>query len=247
MPGRGDAVNELESRLIASPRSLGVVLKAALMAAVVAAVVAGLFHSVLSEPLIDAAIGLEAAGHHGEGAEMVSRPGQKAGLFVAWLLYGAIWASLAAAALHLLRVRTARQAAGLAILFGLAVAIYPGLKYPANPPGVGEAETILFRQMTYSIALVVGLVGTACAWLAARRAGPVAGGAVLLLILGAAYVALPAHPEAAGMPSEIIAPFRVLSLTGYGVFWAVFAAALAWFWRTGREARGHHSAALPFA
>src|SRR5438067_12367802 len=78
---------------IAMPLGLGTALKAAVLAALLAALIAAAFHELVSEPLIEQAIQLEAARQPGQPEEeVVSRPVQRAGLVLALALYGVTWA-----------------------------------------------------------------------------------------------------------------------------------------------------------
>lgn len=214
------------------PRSLGHTLSAALVAGLIAALATGAFHFLASEPVVDAAIALEEASRAPAAAQeaqpLVSREAQKGGLFLAWLLYGALWACLVAAAAHLAQPRRARHAALLALAFGWAVAIYPALKYPASPPGAGDPETLPLRQALYLSALGVALAGAGAARLVAARTGLLAALAAYAALLAVAFVALPPGPDSSSVPAGLEAPFRALSLAGLGLFWAVFAALFAW-------------------
>jgi predicted cobalt transporter CbtA len=117
-----------------------------------------------------------------------------------------------------------------------AVGFVPFLKYPANPPGVGEPDTIAYRQMLYLAILALSAVGTVAAIAAGHVIGrshasslwrwlPAIG---LALIVGAVlYAAMPANPDPVRLPAELIQGFRIRSLAGMALFWAVFGVAFA--------------------
>jgi predicted cobalt transporter CbtA len=212
------------------PLSLGTVLKAALIAGVVAGMAAATFHFVATEPLIDRAIALETARQGATHEEpMISRDVQHLGLFLGFLLYGLTWSLMFGAAYHLVqRWLPAWSALKRGLLVAAAaywsVALLPFLKYPANPPGVGDPDTIALRQGLYLGILALSIGATVLAAAFARSgprrwrpalAGLVAYGAVV-------YLVLPANPDAITMPGEIISAFRWLSIAGLTVFWAVF-------------------------
>src|SRR5262245_61007604 len=131
--------------------------RAAILAGLVAAVLASAFHQILTESVIDRAIAAEEAraasqpGHAHE-APVVSRGGQKIGLVVGLLIYGLVWGLLVGVGLSATRGwapsgwSLGRRGLIVAGLAGWSVALFPFLKYPANPPGVGEPETIGYRQ-----------------------------------------------------------------------------------------------------
>jgi Probable cobalt transporter subunit (CbtA) len=133
-------------------RSLGSVLKAAVVAGLIAGAIQRGFHTLLLEPLIERAIGLEEQASSPPGqavqAPLIDRPTQRWGLVLGFVIYGALWGllfGLVAYGIQTLRPAawtTARFGFSLALLLGWSVAMLPFLKYPANPPGVGEAATI---------------------------------------------------------------------------------------------------------
>ena len=209
--------------------SLGSVMRAALLTGVVAGLAAALFHFVLTEPIIDRAITLETLRHQAEGSyeePMVSRGAQQVGLFVGFLLFGLTWSLLLGAAYHITqRWLPAWSKVGRGLLLaglGLwAVAVFPALKYPPNPPGVGDPDTIGYRQALYLGFLGLSVVGTIVAGVVAYRRGWCTGLAVLALASIVLFAAMPPNPDPLTMPADIVTPFRVFSVLGLGVFWAV--------------------------
>jgi predicted cobalt transporter CbtA len=223
--------------------TLGSALKYALLAGLAAALVVSVFHLIVTEPVIDQAIGLEEQMNpsHGDEEPIVSREMQKAGLVLGLLLYGAILALLYGVVYHLTQgwlPATTAWGRGLllAVMGYLSVALLPFLKYPANPPGVGDPETISFRQGLYVGLLVLSV---AAVWLAAaiarflrtRGASNVVAWLSALgfiVVFGAvAFALLPANPDPVEMPSDLLAVFRTLSLVGLTLFWAVLGIAFA--------------------
>jgi hypothetical protein len=216
-------------------------------------VVAG-FHRVVTEPVIDHAIMLEEqASHDADAAEpVVSRGTQRFGLIVGMVLYGLTWALIFACVYQLSQSwLPASTPAGRGALLALgsyfAVALFPFAKYPANPPGVGEPETIAMRQATYLAAIALGCAGVAIALGLARstrtQPGPMWRLAPLgfLLVFGViAYVVLPSNPDAIRMPADVVGAFRALSLLGLTLFWALFGAGFVWLIR----GAGRHPSAV---
>lgn len=225
-------------------------LQAAFLAALLAALLTSVFHTVVTEPLIDKAIGIEEqmshadeqteAHTHGEEA-IISRDVQKWGLFLGWFLYAMSWACLFGAIYFLVQRWLPGAGAwqrGL-IMAGLAywaIAFLPFIKYPANPPGVGDPATIDYRQTIYLTLLGISIVGAAMAVLLHRQFAPRLTGAKAwlpsLLFIGifslVAYFAMPANPDSVQMPLDVVQNFRVLSLSGLTVFWLAFGLGFAW-------------------
>lgn len=223
-------------------------LSAVLVRAVVAGVLAGLivaaFHFVATEPVIDRAITLEeqlSAGQKEEAEPLVSRSTQQGGLFVGFLLYGVTWALFFGVAFHLLQrwlpaSSVAQRAMVLAVAAYWSVGLFPFLKYPANPPGVGDPESITYRQGLYVGILLLSLAGTAVAMTVGRSLGGrtsaawqpwLASVAFLGVFAAAVYAFMPANPDAIRMPAEVVDGFRALSILGTTLFWVVMGGAFA--------------------
>ena len=220
-------------------RALRTVLAAAIVAGLIGGAIASVFHEVFTEPVIDRAIAAEEEraaaqpGHH-DGEPVVTRRGQKIGLAVGLLLYGSIWGLLVGLTIHATRGWTpgawnlARRGAVLAGLLGWAVAIFPFMKYPANPPGVGEPDSIGYRQTLYIGFVALSVLGLALATAIRRRTGGRLLPALFYVTwaLGI-YHLMPPNPDPVQLSEAIVRPFRALSLAGLVIFWVAFGTALA--------------------
>jgi len=71
----------------------------------------------------------------------------------------------------------------------LAVTVVPGLKYPANPPSVGDPDTIANRTELFFAMLVISLAALVLAVALARALRSRYGARNAILISGAVYVA----------------------------------------------------------
>jgi hypothetical protein len=207
---------------------------------------------VFGEPAVDRAIAFEeqheqAAPPHGHGGEaqasaqghdeaeaLVSRPTQAGiGLATGVLVYGAALGGLFALAFAFVYGRLgplgARPTALLLALGGfVALVVVPGLKYPANPPAVGSAETIGARTALYFGMLVLSLVVAVGAGMLARalwaRLGgwnaAVVAGLAFIVVIAAAQAALPAVNEVPeGFSADVLWNFRVAWLGMQAVLW----------------------------
>ncbi|MGI5421700.1 CbtA family protein [Actinomadura luteofluorescens] len=176
-----------------------------------------------------------------EHGEEVSRGTQKAGLFLATGLYGLAVGGVFALAFAGLRGRVGpRSDAALALAAAgtafAAVIVVPFLKYPANPPAVGDPETINTRTLLYLAMIGVGLLSTAIAVTTARsvRGGPWARwpAAVLAFVVPVAVASLllPTVDEVPdGFPATLLWQFRITSIGTQLVFWASFGTLFGWF------------------
>lgn len=215
-----------------------------LWAAVVSGLIAGgaaaVFHSRFTEPVIERAIETEErlAQARGEAAKapLVDRRTQRWGLVLGFLLYGTAWGLLFGLVFQTMEPRLppwspVKRGFLLALLAGWSVAIFPFIKYPANPPGAGDPETVWYRQALYLGFLGLSAAGTAMAgWLWARRRRAAA---VLLYVgfLTAAFLAMPSNPDPVMVSAQLIWTFRGLSLAGLVLFWGVLGMAFGWLTR----------------
>ncbi|WP_026872349.1 CbtA family protein [Inquilinus limosus] len=231
---------------------VGRLLLRGMLVGVLAGLLAFGFARIFGEPQVDRAIALEGTlGHshdHGDagaphdhaagGAEEpgpVSRETQAGlGLLTGTVVYGAAIGGLFALAFAFTYGRVGRldaraTAALLALAAFIALVLVPGLKYPANPPAVGNPDTIgqrtalFFIMLAISVAALVLAVNLALG-LARRHGGWSAGligGAVYIAIIAVAQVALPVVndvPE--GFPADLLWQFRIASLGMHAVLWA---------------------------
>jgi hypothetical protein len=200
-------------------------------AGAVAGLVTSVWSVVLVEPVLQRAIDLE-----GGGDGPVSRPLQRlVGLPVGTVLVAVAVGLLFALAYRALpsRVPPWPRSLGLALGAFLALVLVPQLVYPANPPGVGSPETIGQRTAGYLVAVLLGVVVVVSAYAALRdlsrrgvsaplRHSAVAFGA--LLTVGIGYALLPPFPDPVDAPASLVWEFRVLSLGGQAVLYAVLGA-----------------------
>ena len=227
-----------------------------LLAGAPAGVLAFLYARVFIEPVISRAIDYESGradahaamtGMGGHDMELFTRDVQSwAGMGFGVMAFSVAMAGLFALSFTMLYPRTSGLSARMTSVLlaaGAFVTVYlvPFLKYPANPPSIGEADTIKERTGLYllmmglSVALSLGAV-----WLG-RRLSPKLGtwGATLSAIGG--YVAavgvvmwvLPAIDETPqpmveksgmimypGFPADDLYQFRLYALGTQIVIWA---------------------------
>ncbi|SDF32063.1 Probable cobalt transporter subunit (CbtA) [Lentzea fradiae] len=198
----------------------------------IAGAASALVQLLVTEVSIRAALAVEEAresdGHahsHGE-EELVSRGtqviGGMLGVVVVGVAVGLVFATAYALSKRWFTDRTpfSRSLALGAAVFG-AVALLPWLKYPGNPPAVGDPETVNQRTALYLGVVVAGLVIVWGASLLAERlralSQPVRVTAVLLAVAAAVTVVLlafPAQPDTipADMPVDVLWRFRLSSL-----------------------------------
>ncbi|MBI4317847.1 MAG: CbtA family protein [Chloroflexi bacterium] len=230
-------------------RSLGSIIVSAVIVGLIAGLLVAVFHLVLTEPIIERSIEIEKSLRQIQEATgetlLVDRNTQRGGLFLGFLMYGLTWGLLFSVTYHLVQNRlhdmsTSLRSSVLALLTGWSVALFPFLKYPANPPGVGDPETIQYRQILYLAFIALSVVITCLAFVIQRHLSrPSARGrstwSKWAIVLGAyaapallLYTAFPPNPDAVLMPAGLVWMFRVLSFAGLALFWIAYAAGFAW-------------------
>ncbi|MEV0976294.1 CbtA family protein [Streptomyces sp. NPDC049915] len=206
---------------------------AGLAAGVLALVVAYL----LGEPSVDKAIAFEDAHSHEHEMEAVSRSLQStAGLATGVLVYGVAFGGIAALAYAFALGRVGRfgPRATALLLSGcalLTVYVVPFLKYPANPPSVGDPDTIGKRTTLYFLMMLLSVLLAVAATLVGKRLKAVMGTwwattvavAAFAAVIGLAYQFLPAVNEVPkDFPAALLWRFRLSALGIQTAMWAGF-------------------------
>jgi hypothetical protein len=209
-----------------------------LIVGIVAGLLAFGWAKVFGEPAVDSAIGFEsaqvAASGQPEEPEIVSRSiqstfGLMTGVVVIGAGLGAVFSVLFAFANGRLGGLGPQQTSVLlALMSYVTVYLVPALKYPPNPPSIGEPETIQFRTATYFLLLAISVAATIGAWLLRQRLAAQYGtwyaslmaAAAYAIVIGAFYLILPNINEVPdGFPAVTLYDFRLASLGIQAVLW----------------------------
>ncbi|MCL7376466.1 CbtA family protein [Streptomyces sp. 35G-GA-8] len=173
-----------------------------------------------------------------EEEELVSRPVQSTfGLATGVLVYGVALGGIASLVFAgcLGRIGRFGPRATAALLAGAAfVTVYlvPFLKYPANPPAVGDPDTIGKRTTLFFLMIVLSVLLAVVAVIAGRRLAPrlgnwnaavAAGGGYVVAVVVACLV-LPANTDAipATFPAALLWEFRLASIAVQALLWTAF-------------------------
>lgn len=210
-----------------------------MLCGIVAGLLVFVFAKIFGEPRVDGAIAIEDQIAHaaGEAAEpeLVSRAVQATwGLFTGTVLFSIAMGGLYALVFSVAWGRFGRlsgraMAAWIALAGFVGIYLVPFLKYPANPPAVGNPETIGYRTALYFGVVLASIVAIAAAVSFGRAVFPRIGRwyAVLaavgcyLLIMFAVYWALPNIDEVPSeFPAALLWQFRIVALGMQAILWA---------------------------
>jgi predicted cobalt transporter CbtA len=219
---------------------VGNLLLRGMFAGLIAGVLVFAFAHTFGEPLVDQAIAFEEATAQaaGEAAEpeIVSRATQAGlGLFTGVMAYSVAVGGLFALVFAFVQGRfsslSARgTAAVIAIAAFVAIVLVPDIKYPANPPAVGNPDTIGVRTELFFLMIVVSIASLVAAVALARRLGVrfgqwnaaiIAGAAYLVFIGLVLYLLPPINEVPENFSALVLWRFRTTSLGMHFILWSV--------------------------
>jgi hypothetical protein len=217
---------------------MGALLIRGMLAGILAGLLAFGFAWVFGEPQVDLAIGFEQHMHQMAGEapepELVSRAVQSTiGLLTGVLVYscalGGIFALVFAYAYGRIGQLSPRGTAAMIAAAGfVALILVPQIKYPSNPPSIGEPETIGSRTELYFTMISLSVIGAVAALSMGRQLarrigvwnGAIVGGAAYLIVIAAGMLILPPVNEVpADFSAATLWSFRLASLGIELVLW----------------------------
>ena len=209
-----------------------------MLAGLVAGLLAFAFAWTFGEPQVDLAIGFEEHMHQMAGdapePEIVSREVQSSiGLLTGVTVYATALGGIFALVFAYVYGRVGRlsprgTAALLAVAGFVALILVPQIKYPANPPSIGEPETIGLRTGLYftmiALSVIVAIAAVSTARHIARQRGLwngaiVAGIAYLVVIAAGMRILPPINEVPADFSAVTLWNFRIASLGIELVLW----------------------------
>ena len=229
----------------------------ALIMGAIAGLLVGGFVNVFNVPVMEWAIELEGAaaaeeeaGAAGFYATLGSLGAQRIGLVLGLAVLGVVYGAIFTGFFHVMRRAFpgwnvwAWALIGGALCFW-SISLFTQLKYPLNPPGIGEDSSLLARQgfqflfilLSAVLVIAAGLVVRyihESGWEGSQRllgyAGAAAGYFVVAVIL---FTAIPGNPDAipVWMPDSLIIMFRTFSIIGHFLLWMIIALGVSGYTR----------------
>ncbi len=223
-----------------------------LVIVLVSGALAGMVHGstnlVLVEPYLDEAIGLEnqnlfASGEEDDTLEFWIeyegyRMWQKGGQLLAGVILGTSIGALFGIVFALSRNSlpgndNIKKALILAGVMWVTIYFIPFLKYPANPPTVGEEETVVLRAILYlSFIAISGFAAVGFYKLSKKFKGNKKLIALIgyAIFISAVFVAMPENPDDVSAPMDLVNGFRIMSILGVSTYWIAVGLILGLLW-----------------
>jgi len=211
---------------------------------------AGLIHGginlVIVEPYLDQAIEIENQTLFATGVEEDTsafwveynsyRVWQKGGQILAGAILGTSIAALVGIVFLFVRNtlpagNNVKKTLVLSGLMWFTIFVIPFLKYPANPPTVGESDTVLIRGILFVSFIAISGFGAVAFYqiykkLQNRKILAFVGYAVFISV---AFFLMPENPDKITAPIELVDGFRSASFVAVSVYWLTLGLILGGF------------------
>jgi hypothetical protein len=199
----------------------------------------GVLNLILVKPYIDMAIELEAK-REGVAVDLAYRSWQLQGSILAAVIAGITYSLL----YTIVYIVTKSMSKGIKRSMLLALTIWsliyliPVLKYPANPPAVGDPETIYFRQIIFVTYMLISGVSAFSLYILGIRVGKssrlrstiitVSSYAVVMVL---AYMLMPSNMDSIDISEDILLGFRFTSAITSLALWLMIGVSTSLLWK----------------
>ena len=220
-----------------------------LVSGFVAGVIHGTVNLVIVEPYLDEAIEIENQNLFATGlaedtpqfwAEYSSyRDWQKSGQLLAGgilgMSIGALFGFVFAYSRNSLpKGHTLKKTFVLAAIMWLTIFIIPFLKYPANPPTVGDVDTVVLRSILYlSFIAISGFSAVGFFILYKKLQNKKKGLAFVgyAVFITTVFFIMPVNPDEVKAPMDLVNGFRAMSVIAVTTFWIAEAIIFGMLWQ----------------
>lgn len=219
-----------------------------LVSGALAGTIHGMANLAIVEPYLDEAIGIENQNLFASGEEEDTpefwveydsyRDWQKGGQVLAGAILGTSIGALFGIVYALSRRalpqgNEMKKTFVLAAVMWFSIYIIPFLKYPANPPTVGDGETVVLRAILYLSFIAIsgfGVVGFYQIYKRLEKGKKIVAVAGYAAFIGIVFVLMPPNPDEITAPMDLVNGFRAMSVVTVTVFWISLAFILGAFW-----------------
>jgi predicted cobalt transporter CbtA len=212
-----------------------------------AGVVHGGMNLIFVEPSLDQAIGIEnqhlfAAGEAEDNSEFwikydSYRTWQKSGQVLAGAILGisigSLFGIVFAVSKNSLPGKTPMQKSlVLAGIMWFTIYLIPFLKYPGNPPGVGESETVVLREILYLTFIAISGFSALGFYKLSKKLKTKKFIAAVgyAAFIGIVFVAMPENPDPIKLSMDLVDSFRMMSAFTVSVYWISLGFFLGFLW-----------------
>ena len=220
-----------------------------LVSGFVAGVIHGTVNLVIVEPYLDEAIEIENQNLFATGlaedtpqfwAEYSSyRDWQKSGQLLAGgilgMSIGALFGIVFAYSRNSLpKGHTLKKTFVLAAIMWFTIFIIPFLKYPANPPTVGDVDTVVLRSILYlSFIAISGFSAVGFFILYKKLQNKKKGLAFVgyAVFITTVFFIMPVNPDEVKAPMDLVNSFRIMSVIAVTTFWIAEAIIFGMLWQ----------------
>jgi len=214
-----------------------------------AGVIHGLTNLAIVEPYLDEAIGIEnqilfASGEEEDTPEFLAeytsyRVWQKGGQILAGAVLGTSIGALfgivfAFSRNSLPQGNNMKKGLTLAGIMWITLYLIPFLKYPANPPTVGDPDTVVLRSILYLSFIAISGFGALGFYQLFKK---LRNGRKIFSIIGyvafmvGVFLLMPPNPDEISAPMDLVNGFRVMSVVAVTVFWISLGIIVGLFWQ----------------
>ncbi|MGD1836233.1 MAG: CbtA family protein [Nitrososphaeraceae archaeon] len=232
----------------------------ALISGAIAGTFLGLVNLVAVEPYLDEAIGIEVQNAIADGEEVNTdeivdyRIWQKGGQIAAGTILGMSFGALLGIVFVFARNKVIvstnnsdlKNVILIAVILWLVLFLIPAIKYPANPPTVGDPTTIYERQTLYiSFILMSGFValGSSIIFKKIDAKLPLKFLVVSIIygvVMTVLFVTMPSNPDEITAPADLVNGFRMASMATMTMFWIILGITFGVMWDKIKPHRQSH-------
>jgi len=220
-----------------------------LVSGFVAGTIHGAVNLAIVEPYLDEAIGIENQNlfTSGEAEDTPQfwveynsyRDWQKSGQLLAGgilgMSIGALFGIVFAYSRNSLpKGHTVKKTFVLAAIMWFTIFLIPFLKYPANPPTVGDADTVVLRQTLYLLFIAISGFSAVGFFVLYKKLQNKKKGFAFIgyaVFITAVFFIMPPSPDEVTAPMDLVNGFRTMSIIAVSTFWVAEAIILGALWQ----------------
>jgi len=220
-----------------------------LVAGCFAGTIHGLANLAIVEPYLDEAIGIENQNLFASGEEEDTlqfqveyesyRIWQKGGQVLAGAILGTSIGALFGIVFALSRKilpgdHHVKKALILSGIMWFTIYLIPFLKYPANPPTVGDSDTVVLRAILYLSFIAIsgfGAVGFYQLFKRLEKRKRIVAFIGYAAFISTVFLLMPDNPDEVTAPMDLVNGFRAMSVIAVSIFWLSVGVILGALWQ----------------